>query len=160
MNLNPMSPQAFHLIKTVPDLRSLEKLGERLAACLRPGDVITLDGPLGAGKTTLVQTVGKALGLNERPVSPTFVLIHEYTGGRLPIVHADLYRLEDKAESLADDLLAPVEDGAVLFVEWATFGPFLDPLVTLGITIAITDEGEGREFTFKAPDAARWQALQ
>src|SRR6202161_651793 len=88
-------------VATADDMRAL---GQRLAALLRPGDLVVLSGPLGAGKTTLVQGIG--LGLNVRgPVtSPTFVIarVHPSLGGGPALVHADAYRLTSPAE--VDDL--------------------------------------------------------
>lgn len=70
------------------------RLGISLGQSLTPGSVILLEGDLGAGKTTLVQGIGQGLGITEPIVSPTFTLINEYTEGRLPLYHLDLYRLE------------------------------------------------------------------
>jgi len=69
-------------------------LGISLGESLTPGSVILLEGDLGAGKTTLVQGIGKGLGIAEPIVSPTFTIINEYTEGRLALYHLDLYRLE------------------------------------------------------------------
>ena len=93
--------------------------GRSLAALLPPGAVIALCGPLGAGKTRLVQAVAEAAGVDPRLVlSPTFMLIHEYRG-RMPIYHFDAYRLRDDDEFLQ---LGPEEyfdAGGWTFVEWA-----------------------------------------
>lgn len=92
---------------------------DRLARILRPGDVIALNGPLGAGKTRFVQGLATALGCeHEFVASPTFVLVHEYVG-RLPLYHVDAYRLRDADEfrELGGDELA--NSGGVLCVEWA-----------------------------------------
>jgi tRNA threonylcarbamoyladenosine biosynthesis protein TsaE len=97
--------------------RDTESLGERLARHLRPGDVIGLVGPLGAGKTALVRGVARGLGVEEGLVhSPTFVSATEYPG-RVPLAHVDLYRHE---ESLPHpDWLAEMLDGErVAMVEW------------------------------------------
>jgi tRNA threonylcarbamoyladenosine biosynthesis protein TsaE len=95
-----------------------ERLAEALAGDLRPGDVVLLSGPLGAGKTAFVRGLARGLGVDPEEVSsPTFTLVHEYRGGRLRLFHADLYRL---ATAAADDLGLDelgVEDG-VLAVEW------------------------------------------
>ncbi|MGF1991294.1 MAG: tRNA (adenosine(37)-N6)-threonylcarbamoyltransferase complex ATPase subunit type 1 TsaE [Nostoc sp. ZfuVER08] len=76
------------------DTEATLRLGMILGEFLPAGSVILLEGDLGAGKTTLVQGIGKGLGITEPIVSPTFTLINEYTEGRLPLYHLDLYRLE------------------------------------------------------------------
>src|SRR3954454_6191052 len=72
-------------------------LGAALAAILRPGDVVVLEGDLGAGKTTFAQGVGRALGIDEPVVSPTFTIVREYDC-RVPLAHVDVYRLESLGE--------------------------------------------------------------
>ena len=91
-------------------------VGRRLAALLRPGDVVLLAGGLGAGKTVFAGGIGEGLGVEDPVVSPTFVLVRRYRGF-LPMTHADIYRLGSSAE--IDDLYLPAEasDG-VLVVEW------------------------------------------
>jgi tRNA threonylcarbamoyladenosine biosynthesis protein TsaE len=95
-----------------------ERLAGALAATLRPGDVLLLSGPLGAGKTAFVRGLARGLGIDADEVSsPTFTLVHEYRGGRLRLFHADLYRLGTAgAEDLGLDELG-VRDG-VLAIEW------------------------------------------
>ena len=94
-------------------------LARSLAAVLEGGDVVGLEGGLGAGKTTFARGAVHALGVPEETAvtSPTFALLHQYEG-RLPVAHADFYRLgaESELEELGVDEL--VEEGAVLFVEW------------------------------------------
>ena len=71
-----------------------ERVGERLARLARPGDVVALWGELGAGKTVLAKGIATGLGLDASDISsPTFVILHEHFGGRLPLFHLDLYRL-------------------------------------------------------------------
>ena len=91
-------------------------VGTALAALLRPGDVVVLGGPLGAGKTRFVQGVAAGLGVPGRVTSPTFVLVRRHAG-HLPLVHVDAYRLDDAAAlvTLDDDVLA---DDVVTCVEW------------------------------------------
>jgi len=91
-------------------------LGARLASLLEAGDVVSLAGPLGAGKTRFVQGLADGLGVEGRVTSPTFVLVRRYAG-RLPLLHCDAYRLERTGDlgELDDDLLA---DDVVTCVEW------------------------------------------
>lgn len=95
----------------------MRRLGEQLAGLLRPGDLVVLSGPLGAGKTTLTQGVGAGLGVGGRIASPTFVIARVHRGGRIPLVHADAYRIGTIAEIDDLDLDASVAE-AVTVVEW------------------------------------------
>lgn len=93
--------------------------GKKLARLLRPGDIVLLQGPLGAGKTALTQGIGQGLGLESHVTSPTFILMaaHPTEGDRPPLYHADLYRLTDPAEVEELRLDEQATDG-VLVVEW------------------------------------------
>lgn len=77
----------------LPDEEATKQLGRHLASQLTPNSVLLLQGDLGAGKTTLVQGLGEALGITEPILSPTFTLINEYPEARIPLYHVDLYRL-------------------------------------------------------------------
>lgn len=125
--------------------RDTERLGAALATVLPPGAVIGLIGPLGAGKTRLVQAVATALGVPTGTVtSPTFVLVNEYAGGRIPVYHLDTYRLKDDDEFLN---LGPEEyfdsDG-ITFVEWADRVTRLLPAERLEIAIEAIGETQRR----------------
>ena len=98
------------------DAAATRAVGRRLAALLRPGDVVLLAGGLGAGKTVFAGGIGEGLGVEDPVVSPTFVLVRRYRGF-LPMTHADIYRLGSSAEIDDLDLPAEASDG-VLVVEW------------------------------------------
>jgi tRNA threonylcarbamoyladenosine biosynthesis protein TsaE len=82
------------LTLSLPDLNHVQALGQCLGKILVPGSILMLEGDLGSGKTTLVQSIGEGLGITDMIASPTFALIHEYPEGRIPLYHLDLYRLE------------------------------------------------------------------
>ncbi|MGY1684138.1 tRNA (adenosine(37)-N6)-threonylcarbamoyltransferase complex ATPase subunit type 1 TsaE [Geodermatophilus sp. SYSU D00804] len=103
-----------HELPTPEDTRAL---GAALAAVVRPGDLVVLTGPLGAGKTALTQGLGAALGVTEPVTSPTFVIARVHRGGRLPLVHVDAYRLGSVADVDDLDLDASTEE-SVTVVEW------------------------------------------
>lgn len=99
-----------------------EAVGARIAARLQPGDLVLLSGDLGSGKTTLIRGACRALGITDPVTSPTFTIGQRYAGGRMPVSHLDLYRLEsleDEDPALLDDYLSP--DG-VAFIEWPGAG--------------------------------------
>ena len=99
-----------------------EALGARVAERVAPGDVVVVSGEVGAGKTTLIRGACRALGVTDPVTSPTFTIGQRYGGGRLPVSHLDLYRLqslEGEDPALLDDYLGP--DG-VAFVEWPAAG--------------------------------------
>lgn len=107
------------MIVDLPDLGAMTAFGARIAARLQPGDVVALSGGLGAGKTTLARAVITALGYDGEVPSPTFTIVETYSppAVRLPLVHADFYRLDRPAE--ADELgLDDYREGAALIAEW------------------------------------------
>ncbi|NJP10186.1 MAG: tRNA (adenosine(37)-N6)-threonylcarbamoyltransferase complex ATPase subunit type 1 TsaE [Leptolyngbyaceae cyanobacterium RU_5_1] len=111
----------------LPNPEATRQLGVQLGQSLPAGSVVLLEGELGSGKTTLVQGIGEGLGITEAIDSPTFTLINEYSSGRLPLYHLDLYRLES-AEAAALYLETywegvEVEPGIVA-IEWAERLPY------------------------------------
>lgn len=96
-----------------------EDLGAALAERLKPGTVVAFSGDLGAGKTAFVRGMARGLGISERVTSPTFTIVNEYEGGRLPLFHFDMYRLGSSDELFDigwEDYLAR---GGVCAVEWS-----------------------------------------
>src|SRR5690242_4468615 len=126
--MSETAPEA-PLVQTLRSRADTRRFGHRLAACLRAGDLLLLEGELGAGKTFLTRAIARGLGVPaEVPVtSPTFELVHELPG-RLPLVHVDLYRL-DAPEALRElGLLDRIGADAVVIVEWgARFADALGP---------------------------------
>ena len=96
-----------------------EELGAQLAARLRPGDVVAYTGDLGAGKTAFTRGIARGLGIPERVTSPTFTIVNEYEGGRLPLFHFDLYRLGDPEELFDSGWEDYLARGGVCAVEWS-----------------------------------------
>jgi tRNA threonylcarbamoyladenosine biosynthesis protein TsaE len=103
-----------------------ERVGAALAAELEVGDVVTVAGELGAGKTTLVRGACRALGVTDPVTSPTYTIGHRYQG-RVPVSHLDLYRFEGVSAAEWGDL-EPYFDDAVIFVEWPEAGTSALPL--------------------------------
>jgi tRNA threonylcarbamoyladenosine biosynthesis protein TsaE len=125
-------------ISNSPD--ETEAFGRRFAEKIKPGEVLALTGELGSGKTQFVKGLAAGLGATAAATSPTFTLIHEYTGGRVPIYHFDFFRLEDRqsAERLGlDDYF--FGDG-VSVIEWADKFPDLIPENARWITFETKSE--------------------
>ncbi len=134
-----------------------EAFGARLAAVVRPGDVITLSGPLGAGKTSIARGLLSALGLEEEAPSPTFAIVQPYAPPetRIPVLHVDLYRIGDAAE--LDELgLDEARADSVLLIEWPERAPGYWP-EALALTLDFAPDG-GRSLTAQVPTAweGRW----
>lgn len=125
------------------DAAATQKLGITLGQSLNAGNVILLQGDLGAGKTTLVQGIGEGLGISDPIVSPTFTLINEYMEGRLPLYHLDLYRLEPKQVAALN--LETYWEGVevtpgIVAIEWAERMPY-KPESYLDVRLTYADEG-------------------
>ena len=119
---------------------TLQQAGARLGSLLQPGDGVALMGPLGAGKTTLVQGIAAGLGVRGEVVSPTFALMNVYEG-RLPLYHLDVYRLADEGRLQALGYDPDSADEGVTLVEWADrIWPFWTDDV-LRVTLSLPPEG-------------------
>jgi tRNA threonylcarbamoyladenosine biosynthesis protein TsaE len=138
--------------------------GARLAALLRPGDLLVLTGPLGAGKTALVQGIGAGLGVLGDITSPTFVIARVHRpdparGGRVPLVHADAYRLGDAPDPRAEiddlDLDASVDE-AVTVVEWGE--GMVEQLVDAHLRIEIDRRPDDTRVVRLVPVGGDWAA--
>lgn len=98
-------------------LKEMEEFGENLGSILKPGDIISLTGDLGAGKTTLTKSIGKGLGVEDYITSPTFTLINEYKG-RLNLYHFDVYRLEGPIDLYDLGFEEYIYSNGVSIIEW------------------------------------------
>ena len=134
-----------------------------VAKLVRPGDQIVLAGELGSGKTLFTKAFGQQLGISEPITSPTFNLVHSYAGGRLPLHHADLYRLDrtgELAELGLDDL---AEHGGVVIVEWGDVaGEALGDALVVTIAYSSTASAEERTIEVKLRGGqwtTRWSRL-
>lgn len=134
------------------------RLGQALARALRAGDLVVLEGDLGAGKTFLIRVIARALGVpTSIPItSPTFTLAHELPG-RLPILHCDLYRLDDPDELWQLGLLEQIGGEGVVLVEWGE--RFLDALGGEGLLIRLDLRPEGGRAAVLEPQGAAGCAL-
>lgn len=138
------------------DVTATEAAGAGLAELLRPGDIVTLEGSLGAGKTTLVRGLLAALGHRGEVPSPTFAIVQPYDDLALPLWHADLYRIEDPTELDELGLDAVLQDGA-LVVEWPSRAGLCAFPSALALSLEEQPDG-ARRLTAKVPPAweARW----
>ena len=138
-----------------PDAGATQELAGRLARHLQPGDLILLDGDLGAGKTTFTQGLARALGVDSLVTSPTFVLMNIHpTRAGFDLVHVDVYRL-DRLSEVADLALPELlEDGSVVVVEWGPRAAAALPAGHLLVRIEAADDGS-RTVTFE-PHGPSW----
>jgi tRNA threonylcarbamoyladenosine biosynthesis protein TsaE len=137
----------------VADLPGTERLAERLAGLLKAGDCVVLSGPLGAGKTQLVQALCRPLGVTQDVTSPTFPILNIYRAAAFSVLHIDAYRLENLKE-FRDLGLEEYFDEGVTLIEWGE--KFADEFPDR-LEIAIDFSGEaGRRFHFNAVGA--WSA--
>lgn len=142
------------------DPEASEALGARLAALVAPGDVVTLSGPLGAGKTSIARGLLAALGLVGEAPSPSFAIVQPYAPPevRLPVLHVDLYRIDDPDE-IEELGLDEAADDSVLLVEWPERAPGWWP-DALALTLEMLPDGS-RRLTAAVPPGwkERWQQI-
>jgi tRNA threonylcarbamoyladenosine biosynthesis protein TsaE len=132
------------------------RVGEALAGLLEPGDVVSLSGDLGAGKTTLVQGAVRGLGVEQPVTSPTFTLVREYAGA-LPVYHVDVYRLERMQDVLDLGFEEMIDQRAVVFVEWGDAIDVLMPESWIHVDLSMAGDGDERRILL-APRGPAWAA--
>jgi tRNA threonylcarbamoyladenosine biosynthesis protein TsaE len=96
----------------------LEAEGEALGRLLKPGELITFEGDLGAGKTTFIRAVTRGLGVTRPATSPTYALVHRYQGARGPVFHLDCFRLRSPDEAADLDWEGLMAEGDAILIEW------------------------------------------
>jgi tRNA threonylcarbamoyladenosine biosynthesis protein TsaE len=129
-----------------------ERIAAALAERLRSGDVVTVSGELGAGKTTFVRGACRALGVTSPVTSPTFTIGHRYVGGTVDVSHLDLYRFSGVSAAEWGDL-EPYFDDAVVFVEWPEAGAEVLPSGRAAVTLEHAG-GDGRRIVLAAAETA------
>jgi tRNA threonylcarbamoyladenosine biosynthesis protein TsaE len=146
-----------------PTAEDTRAIGGALAEILRAGDVVTLTGELGAGKTTFVQGIARALEYSGAVASPTFTLVREYRTPTLRIVHADVYRLERVQEVIDLGLQELLDDDGVLLVEWGDAVAELLPGDPLVVELKMPGDGEERAISVRGGQGSwtpRWERLE
>lgn len=129
-----------------------EEAGARLAGELHPGAVLALSGDLGAGKTQFVKGIARGLGSGDVVTSPTFTLVHEYSGGQLPLYHFDFYRLEEVAALRLLDFDEYIFGKGVSVIEWADKFPDALPPQTYWVNFEIKS-GNVRHIDHASPQS-------
>lgn len=135
-------------LNTEQDTRDLAVF---IAPLLRPGDVICLWGDLGSGKTFFTRALAAALGITELVDSPSFVLLKEYTGGKFPLFHLDLYRLKNAADFLDLGITDLIESGVTL-IEWPELAAQYLPQRILNLSLRFSYQGRQRSVEIVAKD--------
>jgi tRNA threonylcarbamoyladenosine biosynthesis protein TsaE len=136
---------------TIPSLDDLPKAAETFLKAVANGSVVALSGELGAGKTTFIQSLCRALGVHEEVSSPTFAIVNEYfTAGGESVFHFDLYRVEEPDELFDLGYEEYFYSGAWCFIEWPEKASHLIPEDAVTIRIEVTKDGS-RELVFHIP---------
>lgn len=135
------------ICKNLEDTRELAKKFAKLVE--DKGCFVSLYGEIGAGKTAFVKEVAKEIGIEEKVTSPTFVILNEYHGGKLPMYHFDLYRLENEGvKTILDELNEYSEGKQLTFVEWAEFSQNEIPFDHIKINVTYEDNDD-RRYSFE-----------
>ena len=136
----------------VENLKETLNLGEKLSHKLNPQSIVLLNGPIGAGKTTFVQGIARGLSISEDITSPTFALSHHYYSGKIPLIHLDLYRLENTfsaKEFFYSEEEEALQNKAILVIEWPDLvEPLIENFWKINISYA---ENYGRHYEIRDP---------
>ena len=136
----------------VENLKETLKLGKKLSHTLNPQSIVLLEGPIGSGKTSFVQGIAKGLSISEDITSPTFALSHHYNSGKIPLIHLDLYRLENVSsakEVFFSEEEEAIQRQAILVIEWPELvEPFIENCWKINISYA---KNSGRHYEIRDP---------
>ena len=136
----------------VENLKETLNLGERISQKLNPQSIVLLKGPIGAGKTSFVQGIARGLSISEDITSPTFALSHHYSSGKIPLIHLDLYRLENSSsakEVFFSEEEEALQSEAILVIEWPEL---IEPLIKDFWKIEISyAKNYGRNYLIRDP---------
>ena len=136
----------------VENLKETLKLGKKISQKLNPQSIVLLKGPIGAGKTSFVKGIAKGLSISEDITSPTFALSHHYKSGKIPLIHLDLYRLENISsakEVFFSEEEEALQNQAILVIEWPELiEPFIQNFWKIKISYA---QNYGRHYEIRDP---------
>ena len=136
----------------VGNLNETLNLGEKLSRKLNPQSIVLLNGPIGAGKTSFVKGIARGLSISEDITSPTFALSHHYSSGKIPLIHLDLYRLENSSsakEVFFSEEEEALQSEAILVIEWPEL---IEPLIKDFWKIEISyAKNYGRHYLIRDP---------
>ena len=136
----------------VENLTETLNLGKKLSQKLNPQSIVLLQGPIGAGKTSFVQGIAKGLSISEEITSPTFALSHHYNSGKIPLIHIDLYRLENiisAKEFFYSEEEEALQKKAILVIEWPELvEPVIESFWKIKISYA---KNYGRHYEIRDP---------
>ena len=136
----------------VENLKETFNLGEKLSQKLNPQSIVLLKGPVGAGKTSFVKGIARGLSISEDITSPTFALSHHYSSGKIPLIHLDLYRLENSSsakEFFFSEEEEALQSKAILVIEWPEL---IEPLIKDFWNIEISyAKNYGRNYLIRDP---------
>ena len=146
------------IVRTAPAPEDTREIGQEVSAFLRDGDTVVLEGELGAGKSELARGIARGLGYTGPVPSPSFTILNEYEGGRLPLHHFDWYRLADSEELYESGLNEFIGAKGVCVIEWSERAPDALPESYLRISLLPLEDGTRRitisaEGGYPAPEA-------